>query len=277
MDNLQLTLFLAIGSMLASMIGALSGMGGGVILVPLLVLGAGVEIHYAIGASLIAIIVTSLGASLSLVKEGLCHVKMAIFFSTATIIGAIFGAHIAIMFSASLLSLIFGAVLLGIAALAIVPASWLTTSDREQGRLARWLELNGKMPEHLGGKSFEVIHVPFGYVVMVFAGIFSGLLGIGSGSLQVPIMDRCMKVPFKVASATSNFVIGMTGVASAGIYLNRGYIDPSVTMPIVIGGVFGAIIGAHLLEYIRTVTLRRLFLALILFIALHMIYTGVMG
>lgn len=275
MDNLELSLFLAIGSFFAGIIGALSGMGGGIVIVPLLVVGAGVEIHYAIGASLLAVIGTSLGSSITYEKEGYCNDRLATLFMTITTLTAILGAHMAAWAPADILSIIFGLVLLVTVIMSLLPHKHRGGVVIEPHRLSATLQLDGSFPTESGPKAYQVHGLIPGYLCMSFAGLFSGLLGIGSGSLQVPIMDRIMRMPFKVATATSALVIGITGVASAGIYLSRGYIDPVLTTPVVLGNILGAFIGSLMINYVRTSFLRKLFLALITLIAFHMLYGGI--
>lgn len=264
------------GAMLAGFLGSLSGLGGGIVIVPLLVVFLDVDIFYAIGTSLIAVIATSTGASAAYVKEGFSNVRIAILLETATTIGAVTGVMIASHLPTSIIALIFG-----IALLYSAFSSLTTKEDGEmttpKNRLATWLKLNGSYPTPTGEQPYNVCMVPLGYLLMFIAGALSGILGIGSGALKVLALDKVMKVPFKVSTTTSNFMIGVTAAASAGLYLKRGNIDPSLTMSVVLGVVLGSIIGARLLLHMRTRTLRYVFSVLIAAIAIEMIYKGLTG
>lgn len=275
MDNLSFTFLVGLGAYFAGIIGALSGMGGGIIIVPLLVVIAGVEIHYAIGASLMAVIATSVASSIVYSRDGYCSERLATLFFTITTLGAVIGGNLAAVFPAHILSFILGVVLLITVVMSLIPHKNVEGVVIQPHDLATKLNLNGNFPTEKGDKNYQVHGLIPGYLCMVFAGLFSGLLGIGSGSLQVPIMDRIMRMPFKVAAATSALVIGVTGVASAGVYMNYGYIDPAVAMPVVLGNLAGAFTGSYMIERVATVLLKKLFLLLITIIAFHMLYSGI--
>lgn len=270
MNAIDISLIILFGSIAAGLIGALSGLGGGIIIVPLLVMGLGVDIHYAIGSSLIAVIATSTAASCAYVKEGFTNVRLGILLETATTIGAIAGVGIASQLSSSLLSLIFGLFLLYVAISSFYQAKELSknfTSDR----LALTFKLNSTYPTSQGLQSYPVHHLPLGYFIMFIAGALSGILGIGSGALKVLALDRVMGLPFKVSTTTSNFMIGVTAATSAGLYFNLGYVDPVLTMPVAVGVTFGAFVGARLLPGMSTQLLRKIFSYAVLFIGLQMI------
>lgn len=265
------TSIILIGSLLAGLLGALSGLGGGIVIVPLLVLGIGVDIHYAIGTSLIAVIATSTASSCAYIKEGYANVRLGILLETATTIGAILGVVFASMLPSSMLSFIFGLFLFYCAA-----NSFYHSKQKEKkfssDNLALKLRLNNTYPTAQGFTSYPVHHVPLGYFIMFLAGGLSGVLGIGSGALKVVALDRVMGLPFKVSTTTSNFMIGVTAAASAGLYFKLGYIDPVLTMPVVIGVTSGSFIGARLLPHIATKALRQLFACVLLFIGLQMVW-----
>jgi uncharacterized membrane protein YfcA len=265
------TFIILIGSLLAGLLGALSGLGGGIVIVPLLVLGIGVDIHYAIGTSLIAVIATSTASSCAYIKEGYANVRLGILLETATTIGAILGVAFATMLPSSMLSFIFGLFLFYCAG-----SSFYHSKQKEKNftsdKIALMLRLNNTYPTNQGLTSYPVHHVPLGYFIMFLAGGLSGVLGIGSGALKVLALDRVMGLPFKVSTTTSNFMIGVTAAASAGLYFKLGYIDPVLTMPVVLGVTSGSFIGARLLPHIATKALRQLFACLILFIGLQMIW-----
>jgi uncharacterized membrane protein YfcA len=270
MNAIDISLIILFGSITAGLIGALSGLGGGIIIVPLLVIGLGVDIHYAIGSSLIAVIATSTAASCAYVKEGFTNVRLAILLETATTIGAILGVGIASLLPASLLSLIFGLFLLYVAVSSLYQAKEVS-KDFASDRLALTFKLNSTYPTSQGMQNYPVHHLPLGYLIMFIAGAVSGILGIGSGALKVLALDRVMGLPFKVSTTTSNFMIGVTAATSAGLYFNLGYIDPLITMPVAVGVTFGAFIGARLLPSMSIQVLRRIFSYAIILVGLQMI------
>lgn len=275
MTAIETSLLFFIGSLTAGFLGSLSGLGGGMIIVPLII-SMHVDVHYAIGASLIAVIATSTGASVAYVKEGYSNIRVGLFLETATTIGAICGAALGSQLPASVLLFIFGLVLL-YSALSIFYSKHKDIENLSPDRLAGLLKLDSSYPSKQGYKSYCVQNIPLGYVIMFVAGGLSGILGIGSGALKVLALDRAMKLPFKVSTTTSNFMIGVTAAASAGIYFNLGYIDPVITMPVVLGVSTGAFFGARLLPHIQTSMLRYIFACMVIVIALQMIYRGFYG
>jgi uncharacterized membrane protein YfcA len=273
---LEFSLLLGAGAFLAGLLGALSGLGGGVVIVPLLTLVFSVDIRYAIGASLVAVIATSSGAAAAYVREGYTNIRLGMFLEIATTAGALSGAVVAAAVSANLIAVIFGLVLLLSAYFSLH-----SRRDRSAGqtpdRLATRLRLNGSFPGPEGPEPYLVRGVPWGFALMYVAGVLSGLLGIGSGALKVLAMDRAMQIPFKVSTTTSNFMIGVTAAASAGVYLHRGYIDPGLSMPIVLGVLVGATVGTKLLARGRVAVLRIVFAILVTAVAVQMIASGLRG
>lgn len=276
MTILTFTLLIGLGSFLAGLLGALTGLGGGVVIVPLLALVFHVDIRYAIGASLISVIATSSGAAAAYVKEGYSNIRIGMFLEVATTSGAILGAFIASKVNPGTIAVIFGLVLLY--------SSYLSSKPKEEHAieappdpLATRLRLNGTYPTPEGFKSYNVYHVPTGFSLMFVAGALSGLLGIGSGAVKVLAMDQAMAIPFKVSTTTSNFMIGVTAAASAGIYLDRGYIDPGLAMPVMLGVLLGSLLGARLLVFAKVRWLRIVFSVVIFALALEMIYNGFTG
>jgi uncharacterized membrane protein YfcA len=272
---LAFTSLVALGAAAAGFLGALTGLGGGVVIVPLLVL-MGVDIHYAIGASLVSVIATSSGAAASYVKEGYSNIRIGMFLEIATTLGALTGAYLANILPKESLSIIFGIVLLMSAYLA------LRQRPRQHGTekpdpLAVRLRLDSAYPIPEGKQLYHVHRVPLGFSLMYVAGCLSGLLGIGSGALKVLAMDQAMRIPFKVSTTTSNFMIGVTAAASAGVYLQQGFIDPALTMPVMLGVLIGSLLGARVLMSAQTRILRRVFSVVILAMAVQMIYKGIMG
>ncbi|HVX49204.1 MAG TPA: sulfite exporter TauE/SafE family protein [Chitinophagaceae bacterium] len=273
MTILVLTIFLFLGAMSAGLVGSLTGLGGGVILIPLLTIVFKVDIHYAIGTSLVSVIATSSGAAAAYVKEGISNIRIGMFLEVATTTGAIMGAYIAIYTQPYIIAVIFGAVLI-FAAISSFAKKEQAQLPATSTRLAYWLRLNGTYPSLTGIKSYQVINVAGGFFMMMAAGIISGLLGIGSGALKVIAMDNIMRIPFKVSTATSNFMIGVTAAASAGLYLQRGYIDPGLSFPVVLGVLLGAIAGSRILVKSKTRVLRLVFGVVITLLAAEMIYNG---
>jgi uncharacterized protein len=277
MNILEFTLLLASGSFLAGFLGSLTGLGGGVVLVPLLTLFFKVDIRYAIGASLVSVIATSSGAAAAYVKEGFSNIRIGMFLEIATTLGALFGAFLAAVVSTRSIAIIFGVVLLYSAYLSRKPRP-REERNSPPDPLATQLKMNGSFPSEEGGvRHYNVQRVPAGFSLMFGAGALSGLLGIGSGAVKVLAMDQAMKIPFKVSTTTSNFMIGVTAAASAGVYLNRGYVDPGLVMPVMLGVLAGSLFGARILIKAETKVLRLVFSLVIVVLGLQMVYKGVLG
>jgi uncharacterized protein len=276
MNILEMTALIWTASLLAGFLGALTGLGGGVVVVPLLALGFGVDIRYAIGASLVSVIATSSGAAAAYVKEGYTNMRIGMLLEVATTTGALAGAFLATWLAPNIVAIIFGAVL---AASAFIASRPRRPEYRQQTPepLATRLKLNGSYPSPEGTVQYYVRGVPGGFGLMFVAGALSGLLGIGSGALKVLALDQVMRIPFKVSTTTSNFMIGVTAAASAGVYLNRGYIDPGLAMPVVLGVLPGALVGTRFLAGADTRVLRWVFAIVILALAAQMIYGGLTG
>jgi uncharacterized membrane protein YfcA len=272
----EFTLLVGIGSAVAGLLGSLTGLGGGVVLVPLLTLFFKVDIRYAVGASLVSVIATSSGAAAAYVKEGLSNIRIGMFLEIATTLGALFGAFLAVKVSTSAIATIFGAVLLYSAYLS-ARTRVRRTSDDIPDPLATRLRLNGSFPTPDGIRHYFVHRVPAGFSLMFGAGALSGLLGIGSGAVKVLAMDQAMRIPFKVSTTTSNFMIGVTAAASAGVYLSRGYIDPGLSMPVMLGVLAGSMLGTRILVQAETKWLRLVFSVIILLLGAQMLYNGIAG
>jgi uncharacterized protein len=276
MDAGTFTVLLGLGSLVGGFLGALTGLGGGVVLVPLLTLGFGVDLRYAIGASLVSVIATSSAAAASYLRDGYSNVRVGMFLEVATTIGAVVGAMIASWVPVSAVSIVFGVVLLW-SAIASLRHRTDGTGPATADRLATTLRLDGAFPTPQGPQTYHVAHVPGGFALMFVAGGLSGLLGIGSGALKVLAMDQVMGLPFKVSTTTSNFMIGVTAAASAGLYLHRGYIDPALTLPVMLGVLTGASLGARLLAGAQVRVLRIVFGVVIIALGVQMIWHGVTG
>jgi uncharacterized membrane protein YfcA len=276
MNNLEFTVIIAIVSVLAGLFGALTGLGGGTVIVSLLTLGLGVDIRYAIGAALVSTIATSSGAAIAYVREGYSNIRVGMFLEVATTFGAVTGALIAAKTPTRVIAIIFGVVLLVSTYLSNRPHCTKAV-DRPIDPLATRLKLDGSYPTPQGEQFYRVQHVPGGSAVMLVAGAISGLLGIGSGALKVLAMDQVMQLPFKVSTTTSNFMIGVTAAASAGIYFSRGYIDPGLCMPVLLGVLVGAWCGAKVLVRAKVIALRIIFSIALFAIGIQMIYNGITG
>ena len=262
-------------SVLAGFLGSLTGLGGGVVVTPVLTLLLGVDMHYAMGASLVSVIATSSGAAAAYVKEGFSNVRAGMLLEIATTAGAVAGAHLTSVVPVPALAMVFGAVLLYSAGHSMVELPERGASPGDP--LAERLKLGGTYPGPTGWVTYSVARVKVGFSLMVGAGLISGLLGIGSGAMKVVAMDQVMRIPFKVSTATSNFMIGVTAAASAGVYLRRGYIHPGLAMPVMLGVLAGSLMGARLLNRARTHLLRRVFAVVIGVMALEMVYNGITG
>lgn len=277
MTTLGFSILVALLSFAAGLLGALTGLGGGVVLVPALALLFHVDIRYAIGASLVSVIATSSGAAAAYVKEGYSNIRIGMFLEIATTIGALIGAFLATRVTTPTIAIVFGATLLYSAYQSFFESNAKQDVLTQEDALATRLKLNGDFPGPRSRIRYCVRNVPLGFSLMFGAGTLSGLLGIGSGAVKVLAMDRVMHIPFKVSTTTSNFMIGVTAAASAGVYFRRGYIDPGVAMPVMLGVLAGALVGARILTAISVRTLRRFFAIVIFALAIEMIFSGITG
>jgi len=273
MSTSLILLLIASGSFATGVVGALTGLGGGIILVPMLVLIFHIHMRYAAGASLIAVIATSSGAAAAFLSEGYTNLRVGMFLQLTSIGGGIAGAFMLTLVPVPALMTVFGLVLLYSGYL-----SFRRKEEAEQGRpsdpLAVRLHMEGSYPAAGGWEPYKVYRVIPSFLLMGVAGIISGLLGIGAGAVNVLAMDQVMRLPYKVSTSTSNFMIGITAAASAGIYLHHGYIDPVLAMPVMLGVFGGAVVGARLLMFLRAKPLRIFFSVVVLVMAVEMIYKG---
>lgn len=276
MNSLEFSLLVGTGSVAAGFLGSLTGLGGGVVIVPLLALWFGVDIRYAIGASLVSVIATSSGAAAAYVKEGYSNLRIGMFLEIATTVGALAGAFLAARVSPSAIAVIFGVVLFYSAYLSNRSRPEHPSAARPDP-LATFLRMDSTYPTADGPRSYRVRNVPGGFGLMFVAGALSGLLGIGSGAVKVLAMDQAMRIPFKVSTTTSNFMIGVTAAASAGVYLSRGYIDPVLAMPVMLGTLAGSMLGARVLTRAKSRILRIVFSLVILALGVELIYNGLTG
>jgi uncharacterized membrane protein YfcA len=265
-------------SLAAGVVGSLLGLGGGIVVVPVLTLALGIDIRYAIGASIVSVIATSSGAAAAYVRQHLTNLRVAMFLEMATTTGAISGAFIAGLLDPRWLFIAFG-LLLGYSAFAMLRQPRDRTTGVQPDAWADRLRLHESYFDETIGevRAYRVGHVQLGLLLMYLAGAVSGLLGIGSGAFKVPALDLAMGLPIKVSTATSNFMIGVTAAASAGVYFSRGDIDPFVAGPVAAGVVLGAFAGSKLLSKLPASKLRIAFVAVLLLIAIQMLYHGTFG
>ena len=269
---MNLTEFLTIiliGAFFAGLLGSLTGLGGGVVIVPLLTIGLGVDVKYAAGASLLAVIGTSCGAGAVPSRLKLANLRIGLFLEVAAVSGALVAALSVKHVPVSVLSFLFGCVLLFSAWFSFHQPAADPASSAD--RFAKMFDLDGHHVVAGVERDYHVRGVQSGFGLMFVAGILSGLLGIGSGALKTLAMDQVMRIPFKVSTATSNFMIGLTAAASAGVYIARGYVDPELTLPVVVGTVLGAMFGTHVLGRMGTRLLRPLFALVIVVLGVQMI------
>lgn len=261
----------------AGMLGALLGLGGGTLLVPILTLYLGVPIRLAAGASLVSTIATSGGAAAALLRDRLTNIRLGMFLNLATTAGGLTGAMLAVHFSSAWLMVIFGMILLYSAAAMFQKRSTELPEGVAEHPLAAKLGLSGQYYDrHLGRVApYKVAGLPAGFGVMFGAGVLSGLLGIGSGALKVLGMDIFLRLPIKVSTATSNFMIGVTAAAGVGVYLAQGQIDPPLAAPVALGVLVGAMIGSRLVPVVKSSSLRKLFVPVLLVVGAQMIWRGV--
>jgi uncharacterized membrane protein YfcA len=276
MNSVEFTVSLLFVAVMAGFLGSLTGLGGGVVITPALTLLFGIDLRYAIGASLVSAIATSSGAASAYVREGYSNVRIGMFLEVATVFGALIGTMVAAWIPTSALAVILGLVLL--------QSAWLSSRSHSAAPefvasdpLAVRLRMDGEYPVAGRWQSYHVQRVKTGFSLMFVAGAISGLLGIGSGSLKVIAMDRAMRIPFKVSTTTSNFMIGVTAAASAGVYLNRGYIDPLLVAPVMLGVLAGSLAGARVLTGASTRVLRWVFAIVVGVMAVEMIANGLRG
>ena len=261
---------------MAGITGSILGLGGGIIVTPALTLLFGVDINIAIGASLISVIATSSGAAVAYIRDHITNLRVGMFLEIATTIGAITGAFIGGLLAPEMLYIIFGLLLLYSAITMIQKRNDELPSHVKLDPIAAKLRLQSEYYDKALKQTvpYNVDHVGSGFGVMYGAGVVSGLLGIGSGSFKVMAMDMFMKLPLKVSSATSNFMMGVTAAASAGVYFLRGDIDPVISAPVALGVLAGATIGARLMQRMKSKTIRKLFIPVLAYIAIQMILQG---
>ncbi len=279
MTLLAFVLSLGVVSIAAGALGSLVGLGGGVLIVPVLVRFYGVDIRLAIGASIVSVIATSSGAAAAYVRDEMTNLRAGMFLEIATTLGAVSGAYLTTLLPARDLYVLFG-VVLTYSALATYRHRRITAPlTVSHDRLADYFKLHGRYHDQAEGRDYDykVRHTGVGLAMMYVAGMVSALLGIGSGALKVPAMDLAMRMPMKVSTATSNFMIGVTAAASAGMYFERGQIDPVIAAPVAIGVLLGSMFGARYLGRATNRTVRLLFVIVLIAVAAEMLQRGLAG
>ncbi len=278
MTPLGFVVSLALISAAAGVLGSLIGLGGGVVIVPVLTLLYHVDIRLAIGASIVSVIATSSGAAAAYVRERMANLRTGMFLEVATTTGALSGAFLTTLLPTRLLFVIFGLVL-AYSAVATFRrrhvAEALTVSN---DRIANYFDLHSSYYDLVEERDipYKVVGTTPGLALMYIAGVVSALLGIGSGALKVPAMDSAMHLPMKVSSATSNFMIGVTAAASGGVYFIRGQIDPIIAAPVAGGVLLGATVGARVLGRVTSTTIRIVFVLVLVVISLEMLQKGLL-
>ena len=274
--ELQTDLIILLISVVAGFIGSLLGLGGGLIVIPALTLVLGIPIHEAIGASIISVIATSSGTAIAYVRDRITNIRIGMFLEIATTLGAVTGAFIGGLLSMKVLYIVFGCLLIYSAANMLRRRHSELPKDVIEHPMAGRLHLSGAYYDKIlrQAVSYKVAGVYPGWIVMYIAGILSGLLGIGGGAFKVLGMDMFMKLPMKVSTATSNFMMGVTAAASAGVYFSRGDINPSIAGPLAVGVLIGAWLGTQIMEKLRSKTLRLIFVPVLFYIALQMLWKG---
>ena len=268
--------FIALSSVFAGFVGALAGLGGGVFIVPILTLVFHVSFATAIGASIVSVIATSSGAAAAYVRDRMTNLRVGMFLEIATTAGAVCGALVSSMLDDTVLFIVFGVILLISAIPLVMRLGEELPRGVEDHKWAGWLKLPGTYPDRRTHQDvpYHVAHVRIGFGMMYVAGLISGLLGIGSGTFKVLAMDTAMRLPMKVSTTTSNFMIGVTAAASAGIFFQRGDIDPMIAAPVAIGVLGGSMLGAKTLSRMSNVRLKKVFVPMIFLVALSMLARG---
>ncbi|MEW6093953.1 MAG: sulfite exporter TauE/SafE family protein [Chloroflexota bacterium] len=281
MTLLGFDLLVFIISVVAGVLGSLLGLGGGIIVIPVLTLLFKIDIHYAIGASIVSVIATSSGAAAAYVRERMTNLRVAMVLELATVSGALTGAYLAGVLSVRWLYITFG-LILGYSALMMLRKRRAASEETKIARATPWadyLRLHSSYFDDAEGQeiNYRVRNTRIGLGLMYIAGMVSGLLGIGSGALKVPAMDLAMHLPIKVSTATSNFMIGVTAAASASVYFMRGDINPIITAPVALGVLLGATLGSRLLGRLQSATIRVVFVAVLLWVSVQMLLKGIGG
>ncbi|UQS86332.1 sulfite exporter TauE/SafE family protein [Nicoliella spurrieriana] len=275
---LETALIMIVIGILAGIAGAILGLGGGIIVTPVLTLGFGLNIKYAIGASIIVVIATSSGSTIAYLRDEVLNLRVAMFLEIATTIGAVVGSLLTGVLNPKYLYVLFGLLLI-FSGFNMVRKLRMKANDYGTGKddaLASKLELNGRYYDKNLKQTidYQVTNVPGGLSVMFGAGLASGLLGIGSGAFKVIAMDTFMKMPLKPSSATSNLMMGVTAAASATVYFFNGTILPGIAVPLALGILGGAVVGSRIMQVLPTKLIRIVFIPILLYIGGNMLLQG---
>jgi uncharacterized protein len=262
-------------SIAAGFVGAMSGMGGGIVLIPALTL-LGLDIKHSIAVSIVSVIATSSGSASAYVRDKITNLKVGMFLEMFTIIGAIVGAAITLVSGQRFLYLLFGVVLLGSWVALFLVRHIPEKSEVRQDRFSQWLELSGSYYDQAAHQtiSYKAVRAYFGAALMFGAGLVAGLLGIGAGALKVLIHDLVMGLPPKVSTTTSNLIIGVTALAGASVYLAAGLVEPGLIAPVILGVVMGAFLGTKVLVRVTNQTVRYIFLVVLVVLGMEMLLRG---
>jgi uncharacterized protein len=260
----------------ASALGGMLGMAGGIFIVPVLTMFVHIDIRTAIGASLVSVIACSCGSASPFLKGGLVNIRLAVVLETATTLGALTGVLLAGVIPTAYLFILF-ALILALSAQQMLARRGETATAATAADTWGWagaLRLDASYPDRGRRVEYRVRRLPLGMLLMCGAGLVSALLGIGSGVLKIPAMDSALRLPIKVSSATSNFMIGVTAAASAGAYFLRGDIVPAVAGPVALGSVVGSLLGARILMAVSNERIRLLFVVILVALAVQMALSG---
>ncbi len=268
----------AAASLLGGVIGAISGLGGGIVIVPVLTLFLRIPVEQAIGASVVSVIAVSSGAGSVYVRDHITNVRIAMFLNFFTVVGAILGAGVLVKFlNDNRLEILFGLTLL----LSLLPllarmAEELPRGVKKDDRLARWLQMRGSYFDQRLQREvpYWAERIPTASGVMTVAGLMAGILGIGAGVLKVLALETGMRLPVKVSTATRNFMIGVTAAAAAGVYLHRGLVLPFVVVPVAASVLLGALLGTKMMERMSNVLVRKIFAVALLVMGVQMLLSG---
>jgi uncharacterized membrane protein YfcA len=279
MTPLEFNLVCFFISIIAGFVGSLLGLGGGIIVIPALTLILGIDIRYAIGASIVSVIATSSGAAAAYVRERMTNLRVAMVLELATTLGALTGGLLAGVIGGRWLHIIFGTVMGYSALMMFRQRRPLVRDPSRRTPWADYLSLHSSYYDETTGQEiiYRVRGTRIGLMLMYVAGMVSGLLGIGSGALKVPAMDLAMHLPIKVSTATSNLMIGVTAAASAGIYFARGDISPFVAAPVAAGVLIGATAGSRLMSQLKSTIIRAAFIGVLLYLSVQMFLKGALG
>lgn len=276
MDAIAFMPLVLLAALAAGFLGALTGLGGGVVVIPALVLIFGIALRDAIGASLVAVIATSSGAAAAFLREGYTNLRVGVFLEIGTVLGALAGAALAPFLPVHAITLVFVLVLLWSAYASVSPKP-LPKGASPPDALATRLGLHASYPGQGGATPYRVHHAGPALGVMFGAGVLSALVGVGSGVVKVAAMDRLMRLPFKVSTTTSNFMIGVTAAASAGVYLARGQVRPELAGPVALGALLGSLAGASVLPRMNTLWLRRIFALVVVLAGVELLRRTLLG